>query len=170
MSGITPVTETMSSIDLGPSGSVQMMFAKLQLAQAELCKNQAEDYMQHIEDTQKEQQQCADMIAEARRLQEACEADSRGATDMTPEMIEYFESRDIPMDTTGGEGDYLNNKEEWDYNIESLMNYQESLGNETQTQMVYLQDFIGQYNSFLQGANSAVSQANQTLTAVATGR
>ena len=36
--------------------------------------------------------------------------------------------------------------------------------------MVYLQDFIGQYNSYLQGANSAISTANQTLTAIATGR
>ena len=36
--------------------------------------------------------------------------------------------------------------------------------------MVYLQDFMGQYNSYLQGANSAISQATQTLTTLATGR
>ena len=31
----------MDTIDLGPTGSVQMMFAKLQLAQSEICKAQA---------------------------------------------------------------------------------------------------------------------------------
>jgi hypothetical protein len=36
--------------------------------------------------------------------------------------------------------------------------------------MVYLQDFIGQYNSFLQGANTAISNANQVLTNIARGQ
>jgi hypothetical protein len=36
--------------------------------------------------------------------------------------------------------------------------------------MVYLQDFIGQYNSYTQGASNQVSQGIQTLTAVATAR
>ena len=33
--------------------------------------------------------------------------------------------------------------------------------------MVYLQDFIGQYNSYLQGANTQISNTNQTLTSLA---
>jgi hypothetical protein len=36
--------------------------------------------------------------------------------------------------------------------------------------MVYLQDFIGQHNSFLQGANTAISNANQVLTNIARGQ
>ena len=36
--------------------------------------------------------------------------------------------------------------------------------------MVYLQNFIGQYNSYLEGANAAVSAGIQTLTAVARGQ
>ena len=44
----------MADIDLGPTGSVQMMFAKLQLAQSQICKNQAEDYMSQIEEIQDE--------------------------------------------------------------------------------------------------------------------
>ena len=50
------------------------------------------------------------------------------------------------------------------------MNYQESLGTKTQTQMVFLQDFISQYNSYLQGANSAIQESSDVLTAIATGR
>ena len=44
------LTEIMNDIDLGPTSGVQMMFAKLQLAQSQLCKNQAESYMKQIED------------------------------------------------------------------------------------------------------------------------
>lgn len=51
--------------------------------------------------------------------------------------------------------------------ILSPTNYQEQIGSKTQTLMVYLQDFIGQYNSFLQGANTAISNANQVLTSIA---
>ncbi len=36
--------------------------------------------------------------------------------------------------------------------------------------MVYLQDFISQNNSYLQGANSAISNASQVLTSVARGQ
>ena len=35
--------------------------------------------------------------------------------------------------------------------------------------MVYLQDFIGQYNSYLQGSNTQIANANQTLTNIARG-
>jgi hypothetical protein len=36
--------------------------------------------------------------------------------------------------------------------------------------MVFIQDFMGQYNSYLSGANSAVQSSNQTLQTLATGR
>ena len=51
MSGVNTdysLSGIMADIDLGPTGSVQMMFAKLQLAQSQICKNQAEDYMSQI--------------------------------------------------------------------------------------------------------------------------
>ena len=49
------IAEIMKDINIGPTNNVQMMFAKLQLAQSELCKNQAESYMKQIEDIQDEQ-------------------------------------------------------------------------------------------------------------------
>ena len=39
-----------------------MMFARLQLAQSEICKAQATDYMKQIEEIQNEQKECAEMI------------------------------------------------------------------------------------------------------------
>ena len=59
---------------------------------------------------------------------------------------------------------------DWDFNIKSLTNYQETVGNKTQTLMVYLQDFIGQYNSYLQGASSSINDAKNVLSAIARGQ
>lgn len=66
--------------------------------------------------------------------------------------------------------DTLHNKDEWDVAIQSLQAYQEQIGTDIQTQMVYVQDFMGQYNSYTQGANSAIQSGMQTLTAVARGQ
>ena len=168
------LTQIMDSIDLGPTQSVQFKFAKLQMAQAQLCKDQANDYMNQIENIQQEQKKTAEMIALARKLQNDCKAKTgdcpwdKEASMMPQEMANFFKERGLHYDTTGG--DLANNKDEWDYNIQSLTNYQESISNKTQTLMVYLQDFIGQYNSYTQGASNQVSQGIQTLTAVATAR
>ncbi len=176
VSGATSLSQIMADIDLGPTGSVQFMFAKLQLAQSEICKNQAESYMKQIEDIQAEQKECAEMIAKARELQQAakngtgdCSWD-KNASVMPQEMVDYFNEKGISFDTCGGEGDYVHNADEWDYNLKSLTNYQEQIGTKTQTLMVYLQDFIGQYNSYMQGANTQISNAKQTLTNIARGQ
>ena len=170
------LSQIMADIDLGPTGSVQFMFAKLQLAQSEICKNQAESYMKQIEDIQAEQKECAEMIAKARELQQAakngtgdCSWD-KNASVMPQEMVDYFNEKGISFDTCGGEGDYVHNADEWDYNLKSLTNYQEQIGNKTQTLMIYLQDFIGQYNSYQEGAMSAISSATQTLRSIAKGQ
>ena len=161
------LSQIMADIDLGPTGSVQFMFAKLQLAQSQICKNQAESYMSQIEQIQEEQKKCAEMIEDARRLQnEAKEGDC--CTTMPADMKTFFSERGLSWETTGKDDQH--NSDEWDYNLKSLTNYQEQIGNKTQTLMVYLQDFIGQYNSYLQGANTQISNANQTLTNIARGQ
>ena len=174
VTGKSSLSEILDTIDLGPTGSVQMMFAKLQLAQSEICKNQAESYMKQIEDIQEEQELCANMIEQARKLQNDakngtgdCSWDKK-ASMMPQEMADFFKERGLSYDTTGN--DLANNSDEWDFNLKSLTNYQEEIGNKTQTLMVYLQDFIGQYNSYLQGANTQIANANQTLTNLARGQ
>ncbi len=168
------LSSVMNSIDgLGPNQSVQMKFALLQLAQSDLCKAQAESYMDQLENIQKEQKEVAEMIAQARKLQNDAKTKNgncpwdKEASMMPQEMAEYFKSHGLSYDTKGN--DLANNVDEWDYNLKSLTNYQEQIGNKTQTLMVYLQDFIGQYNAYLQGANSQISTGNQTLTNIARG-
>ena len=169
--GTSSLSQIMADIDLGPCGRVQFQFAKLQLAQSEICKNQAEDYMKQIESIQEEQELCAKMIEEARKMQnEATSKDAKDAktTSMSQEMKDFFDKRGLSYDTNGDDNKHF--QEEWDYNLKSLTNYQEQIGNKTQTLMIYLQDFIGQYNSYQEGAMSAISSATQTLRTIARGQ
>ena len=152
---------------LGTANSIQFAYARLQLAQSQICQNSAKNYMDQIEQIQELQAQIADMVSQARNLQN--EADASGKyTEMPKEMIEFFEQHGLTWNEKGN--DYRHDKDQWTENIKSLTNYQETVGNKTQTLMVYLQNFIGQYNSYLEGANAAVSAGIQTLTAVARGQ
>ena len=58
----------------------------------------------------------------------------------------------------------------YDALIETLKSKQEQCGTDIQQKMVFVQDWIGQYNAYQQGASTAISQANQTLTSLAKGQ
>ena len=165
VNGNSALTEILNSIDLGPTDSIQFSFAKLQMAQAQICKNKANDYMKQIEDVQAEQKEVAAMISRARQLQTDA---GTGTSTMPADMKKFFTDHGLAWDKT--DNDDKHNKDEWTFNIQSLTNYQESVSNQTQTLMVYLQDFISQYNSYTQGATSMIDKGAQVLTSVATGR
>ncbi len=153
------ITHEMDRIDLGPSNSIQLMFAKLQLAQAKICKDKAQEYIDKIKNNQQEQKKCAEMIEKARALQNEAKTNNK-ASEMPKDMVDFFNQHNLTMDKS--KNDNLHTKDEWDINIKSLTNYQDSLGTTTQTDMVFLQDFLGQYNSFVQGANAAIKEAQET--------
>ena len=160
-------TEGLSPGELGPNASLQLMFAKLQLEQAELARNQAMEGMEQIERLQDEQRQVAGFLNTARRLQS--EAESTGeATEMPGDMAAYMDANGLSYDATGG--DLAMTGEEWDTAIRSLEYRLEEVGMETQQQMVYVQDFMGQYNSYTQGTNTQIPNSDQTLTSLARGQ
>ena len=156
-SGTTSMSEVFNDIDFNSDNSMQLMFAKLQLAQAQLCKDSANSCMQQIQELQEEQTLTADTLEKMRQLQ------AEGATEMPEDMLSFMRDRGLP---------YCEPKDFdcWAYNIESLTVYQDSLTAQTQSLMVNLQDFIGQYNSYLQGASSSVNSASDTLAAIAASR
>ena len=152
--GTTALSELLKDIDLDSADSIQFMFAKLQLAQAQLCKDSANSYMQQIEGLQAEQTLTADTLEKMRQLQ------AEGATEMPEDMVIFMRDRGLAYYEP--DSDIY-----WNYNIESVTTYQDSLTSQTQSLMIYLQDFISQYNSYLQGASDAVNSASETLTALA---
>ncbi len=204
-------TSSVTFGQLGPTASLQLMFAKLQLELAETAKTQAMDKMDAIAEAQDEQKLVSKLLNEARQAK----ADAKGgvgsdkektaefnvpkkdadgnvmvddkgkiiyedkkfkdsvpkdnkATFMTQEMIDYMDLHGLAYDNTSN--NYSHSADEWDVAITSLEGRLEELGTNTQQEMVYIQDYMGQYNSYLQGANTQISNSNQTLTSLAKGQ
>ena len=223
--GVGGISQVMNSIDLGATGSLQLQFAKLQLALSEMAKSGAMNYIDQIQKSQDEQKQVAAMLQQARQLQ--TDADNKNKTEMPPELKAYMDANGLAYDQSsvkdindkiaknqekinqnnaaleeikgmpiGGlvnisasPSSMLQNqnaalamqniklkadaekisftKDEWNVAIQSLQAHLDTLGTNTQQLMVFVQDFMGQYNSYLQGANSAIQQSNQTLAELA---
>ena len=200
-------TSSVTFGELGPTTSLQLMFAKLQLELAETAKSQAMDKMDAISKAQDEQKLVSRLLNEARdkkaNTTEAAESstvtyknvakrdengkimrDGNGEiiredrtetiekgkkwSAMSQEMVDYVDEHDLAMDNTLN--DHLQREEQWDVLITSLESRLEELGTNTQQEMVYIQDYMGQYNSYLQGANTQISNSNQTLTSLAKGQ
>ncbi len=179
-------TSSITATDLGPSSSLQLMFAKLQLELSETAKSQALERMESISEQQEEQKLVSSLLNEARQSQADAKAgvsagsesvtysngkaekNTKNCTLMSKEMVDYMDKNGLAYDKTGN--DYNHSEEEWDVAIASLEARLEELGTDTQQQMVYIQDYMGQYNSYLQGANTQISNSNQTLTSLARGQ
>lgn len=169
---------SVSCVDsLGPCRSINFIFAQLQMELAAAAKDAALKYIEQVEKVQAEQKNVADMLQRCRQLQDQAK-DKGGCTEMPADVRAFMDTNDLAYDfTTGGvkdptrkTADSLHDKDEWDMAIQSLQAYQETVGTDIQTLMVYVQDFMGQYNAYTQGANSAIQSGMQTLTSVARGQ
>ena len=174
------VSATSSLGELGPTTSLQLMFAKLQLELAET------DKMDAIAKVQDEQKLVSQLLNEARQAKAdansgiaagtqsetysngTTEKNTKNCTLMSKEMVDYMDAHGLAYDKTGG--DYNHSSDEWDVAITALESRLEELGTNTQQEMVYVQDYMGQYNSYLQGANTQIANSNQTLTNLARGQ
>ena len=189
-------TSSVSFGQLGPTSSLQLMFAKLQLELAETAKSQAMDKMDAISKAQDEQKLVSKLLNEARQAK--ADAKNGNSSDITTtyytydkdgkvtgsytetapkgkdynpmsnEMVKYMDEHGLAYDKTGD--DHMHTEEEWDVAITALEGRLEELGTNTQQEMGYIQDYMGQYNSYLQGANTQISNSNQTLTSLARGQ
>lgn len=143
---------TMNDILQDYSGdNIQFIFAQLQQQQAQICKDQANRYLEEIEKYQDNQRKCADLINLLRKFQELIKVK------ISQPLPEDIKNLLIEMEICSAD-DAVMNKDVTEQEVELLLSYalnrQEAMANETQQQMVYLQDFIGQYNSYLQQAGN----------------
>ena len=189
-------TSSVTFGQLGPTSSLQLMFARLQLELAGTAKSQAMDKMDAISKAQDEQKLVSQLLNEARQAK--ADANNGNSSDITTtyytydkdgkvtgsytetapkgkdynpmsnEMVKYMDEHGLAYDKTGD--DHMHTEEEWDVAITALEGRLEELGTNTQQEMVYIQDYMGQYNSYLQGANTQISNSNQTLTSLARGQ
>ncbi len=159
----------LSSGDLGVYGttSLQFMFAKLQIELAEAAKQSAMDKMDEITKSQDERKLISKYLNECRQAQADAKSGNK-ATAMTQECKNYMDKYGLAYDKTG---DIMTHtSDEWKVAITALEGRLDEVGSDTQQKMVYVQDYMGQYNSYLQGANTQISNGNQTLQSLARGQ
>ena len=116
---------------------LELMLARSQTELAEANRQQALDIIEQIKTIQDKQKQVAAFIAKARECQFRAE-DANLATEMPTDMAEFMKTNGLSYDITGN--DLKMNKDEWEYNIKSLTDYQERLGVEMQRLNVLAQD------------------------------
>ena len=167
-SGTSSVFSTFSA-----SGSPQLALAMLQMELARTNKESALGGIKEIETEQAKTKEIADMMNLARECKQVgIHENTKGIPDgMNEGLRSYLKNNGITV--PGGkdiEGNYEKVSAAWDRVIAQLQTKMDTVGANIQTQMVQLQDFMGQYNSYIQGANSAVSQSNQVLSGLARGQ
>lgn len=158
---------TMNSIDLSPTESLALLYARMNLQLSQQAKSGASDSVKQIQDLQEKQKEVATYIQKACSLQNEAKIQNK-STIMPQDMVAYFKAHALHYDTNGN--DYTHTSDQWEVAIHSLNQYREMLGTQTQQLMVDVQNYMGQYNAYLQGANSAIQSGNQTLQNLARGQ
>jgi hypothetical protein len=189
------VTNSSGISDIGNSGeaSLSTMFATLQLEMATEKKAQAEEVIAGIKAENEVIQQAREALAKARQAQGAGSEIPPGLSEWatsynipfdsstTTERKEIEKPTYVPVLGPYGwtsqctySGLYKDvttttcSKEQWDVNIKNLESFIESRGMDTQTKMVQLEDLMGKYNSWSQGASKTISDGNQLMQSIMT--
>ena len=155
------------------SGSPQLALAMLQMELAKTNKESALGGIKEIETEQAKKKEMADMLNKAREYKAmGVHLNDAGlATGFDDNFVKFCNANGI---TLPHYAKYADSKEDldkkWDIAIAQMQTKLDTIGANIQTQMVQLQDFMGQYNSYMQGANSAISQSNQVLSGLARGQ
>ncbi len=173
MSSTTPVTGTnFNNVAFGQdSGSISLMFAKLQMSLGQTNRDKAESIIKDIQSQQAEATKYAEMINTLRSAKTNA-SDGSDATDATRAAV--VKANKETLKSMGISESDLNkssfSKDQIELIISNLQTKQDSIGSGIQQQMVYVQDYIGQYNAYTSGSTTAISEANSTLKTVAQGR
>ena len=153
------------------AGSPQLALAMLQMELAKTNKEQALSGIKEIEAQQAEKQRISDIMNQAREYRGSDKNYTKQAGGQ-PYTSKDFNTKveGLGFSVPDKAGDKEGNDKNWDKLIAQLQTKLDTVGANIQTQMVQLQDFMGQYNSYMQGANSAISQSNQILAGLAKGQ
>lgn len=168
MTGSMCTLDDIASGEWTPSGpSVNLEFARLQMELAEKSKNQAYPAVKEIERIQNEQKQVSNFMNQARQFQKQA-LSSKKSIAMPEDMRYYMDSSKLsyPKARTGN----LYSANEWNIIAGRLESRQEDIWAESQKLMIQIQDFMGEYNSYTQGASSSVQGAQKTMQGTSRGQ
>lgn len=144
--------------------SLQIMYGRLLLQQSQIAMEQAQAKMEEIAALQQEQQLVNGYLNAARQAKSQAES-TNTKVEIPADMAQYM----IGHGLSYGGGTHLS-AGEWSDVISALSARLEALGVQTQLQMVYLQDFMNQYNLYGQSSKTQNPDSNQTLRSIAKGQ
>ena len=148
-------------------GSYQLIFAQLQQKLAQESKEAALNKVDELQKLQSQQNLCSDVLSQLRQLQ--AEARSSGKpVELSQELKNNLVSLEICTSTTT----YITKSEVTEEDLQNLISLTEakmdSLSSSTQVQMVYLQDYMKQYNSYTSSSSSITEELKEMLNQYAT--
>lgn len=149
---------TMSNVLPDSSGgSIQLIFAQIQQQQNQICKDQANKYIEEIQRYQDNQKKCVELISSLREFQRSAFQDKNSQP--LPEEIKNL-LIELEICTANDE---VINKDVTEQEVVLLLTYainkQDSLSKKEQHLMDNLQDFIGQYQALVQQINDQSASA-----------
>lgn len=173
MSQVSGATQTSQVSDVSKISerNPQLALAMLMMEIAKLNKENAQGVIADIEKTQQQKKAISDTLNQAREYRGSSSNYTKQAGGQPYTSAEFNKAVEgMGLTVPDKAGDKEGNDKNWDKLIAQIQTKLDTVGSDIQTQMVKLQDMMGQFNSMMQGANSAISQANQVLTSVARGQ
>ena len=147
--------------DLGIT-SIELMFAKLQNDLAVDNREAAKSRIDNIKNNQKLQKTLSDFIVQLRNTTSGKKDDDKVTVDGTLQnnINKFLKDNGLTEVKFGEKAVDINTA------IQSLQNQQESIGSDTQQEMLLIQDLMSKVSSYSQGAIGAINKAGDTLTAI----
>ncbi len=163
--GVPDEYDFLDTNTLGPTNSLRLIYAKMQLELSSEAEKQAQEMINQVAALQEEQKLVSSFLNTARQLQNESKENRNQTSRMPDDMYAYINENNLGYDKSGDA--MLLTAEEWDTVIVLLESRLMELGTETQQKMVYVQNLIGQYNSYLQDSNTQTPNSSQVITSLA---
>lgn len=142
--------------------SISVLFTQLQQQMAAQQNQEAKDKINAINENQQAQDEAYNVLNECRT--QLTVARKSGTSKVSDELLSYFKENSIDYPNVGKGQVYT--AEKWETVIAEMEGMLEEFSNDTQRQMEFIQDFMGQYYNYQQGA--AIS--NQTISSLINGK
>ena len=151
----------------GSSSNINLELARLQMQLANSTKDNMTPYMNEINRIQKDQNRAGSFLSQARQIQKSAES-SRKSIAMPDTMKFYMDTNKIscPKSNQG----LLYSSDQWKSVIRGLEDYIEKTGAQVQSLMVKMQELMGEYNSYSQGASSSLQGGYKPLQGITRGQ
>ena len=153
-------TLTMTSGAFAVDLSIQQQFAQLQLEASKLAQQQAAEKIQQIQQTQQKQKDIADALSRLYDLQNKQQLNQNAP--LPDDLRAYLDENNISYGDAASP-DYATA-------ISSAHDYMESLSTSTEAQMVFIQDYMSQYNQYLQSSTETMQSASDMLSSLSSNQ